>query len=641
MSFIGQIWLKLCIVVAVAFIGGVAVHADATRDTLQRQLRLHNVADATALGKTLSEQSGDVGSIEQTLSAQFDAGSYRRIRFVAGEGGSGWAREALPQSVEAPSWLSRLLPIVATPGVTQVSAGGRLLGRLEGEGHDAPAYEELWQSLQRAAAAMAVVALVAALAGALIVGRLRRPLEQALAQARSLERGEYATAPEPATPELRRLVRAMNVMAVRLKQSFEGQAQQVEMLRRRAHCDGLTGLSNRAHFMRQLDASLQREDGSADGGLVLWRVVDLAELNRTAGHDGADRMLGAIAQALQAYTARVEGCFVGRLNGPDFAMSLPAAGVAEETARAVNAALQVALPAFGPQAAVIAGAVEIRRGMALADVLAQADVALARAEAHGRFAVATAGEPSPSLARLGEGGWRRRIHEAMAAGRVALAEYPVRGRAGQLLHLECPLRVQIEPDGPQEPAACWLPLALRGRLTAALDERALSLVLGAITLDGQPRAVNLATASLADSGFAARLRAQLLQAPRAARQVWLELPEAAAADHFQLVRELGRQLHPAGVRLGLEHAGERLGRIERFVELGLDYVKLDAAVTREVGRDAQRASFVTGLVAMLHSFSVQVVAEGVAEEADALALWDCGVDAQTGPWVSQREGTAA
>jgi diguanylate cyclase (GGDEF)-like protein len=430
----------------------------------------------------------------------------------------------------------------------------------------------------------------------------------------------------------------MNSMVARLKQVFEGQATQVETLRRQANCDALTGLSNWAHFMGQLDAALHREDGSAEGGLVLLRILDLAELNRSIGHDSADRLISTIAQALQAYTTRVEGCFVGRLNGSDFAMCLPVGGLAEETARAVASALQAVLPAFGKHAAVAAGAVETVRGTSLAGLMSQADLALARAEARGAFAVETAGEPGQALAGLGEGGWRRRLHEALAAGRASLVEYPVRGQGGQLVHLECPLRVQIDTDGEPEPAARWLPLATRARLTAALDERALSLALGAITLDGQPRAVNLAIASLADSGFAARLRAQLMQAPRAARQLWLEVPEAAAADHFDLVRELGRQLRPTGARVGLEHAGERIGRIERLFELGLDYVKLDASITRNVSSDSHRAGFVSGVVAMLHSLSVQVIAEGVAQAGDAATLWQCGVDAQTGPWVSAQGG---
>jgi EAL domain-containing protein (putative c-di-GMP-specific phosphodiesterase class I) len=78
------------------------------------------------------------------------------------------------------------------------------------------------------------------------------------------------------------------------------------------------------------------------------------------------------------------------------------------------------------------------------------------------------------------------------------------------------------------------------------------------------------------------------------------------------------------------------------MELGLDYVKLDAAVVHAVGDDAARATFVASSVTMLHGLGLSVYAEGVANETDARALWDCRLDGLTGPWVSsQRAGTNA
>lgn len=634
MSLIRQLWLLLLGVVLLAFVGSVAVHADAARDTLQTQLRLKNSDNATALALVLSQQHGDAQLMGLVMSSQFDTGFYRRIRFVAADGREGFSRQAGSAPQEAPQWFVQLLPIESVAGVAQVSDGWRALGRVEVESQSAFAHDELWRGSRRAALALGVVGVLAGLVGSLIVGRIRRPLDQTVAQARSLERGEYVVVAEPAVPELRRLARAMNSMVARLKLVFEGQAAQVETLRRQANCDALTGLSNRAHLLGQLAAMLQREDGSAEGGLVLLRVIDLAGTNRVLGHETTDRMLGTIAQALQAYTQRVDGCFVGRLNGSDFALCLPVGGLADETAHALTEGLQAVLPAFGKQAAVVAGAVEVQYGVELAQLMSAADLALARAESGGPFAVAAAGEVGTALSRLGEGGWRRRLHEALTEGRISLVEFPVRDATGRLMHLECPLRLQLDPQGAIEPAARWLPLAVRARLTAVLDERALALALQAIQGDGQARAVNLAPASLADSGFAARLRAELLRSPRAARQVWLEVNEAAAADQFELVRELARQLRPTGARIGLEHAGERLGRIDRLFELEIDYVKLDAAVIRGIGDDAARAGFVRGLATLLHSLSLQVLAEGVASEADAKALWQCGIDGQTGPWVS-------
>ena len=634
MSLIRQIWLLLLATLALAFAASVSVNVTSARDTLQTQLRLKNSDNATALALVLSQQKGQLELMELVLAAQFDTGFYRRIRFIGADGKQRLQREAAATTLRAPAWFAALVPIESEPGLAQVSDGWRALGSLEVVSQSSYAVDELWGSSLGSAGALALVGLLAGLLASLAVGRIRRPLDDTVAQATSLERGEYLTVAEPNVPELKRLTRAMNSMVERLRIVFEGQASQVESLRRQASYDPLTGLSNRMHFMAQLRAALQREDGHAAGGLVLLRVLKLSDLNRTLGRESTDALIAAIAQTLQTYTRRVEGSFVGRLNGSDFALGLPAGGVARETAQAVIELLRAALPALAAHVAVAAGAVEMRHGAELAELMGNADLALARAESHGPFAVESAGEGGQAWAGLGERRWRERVSEALAEGRVQLGSYPVVNANQGLIHLECPLRLQLDPQGPFEVAAHWLPLAVRSRLTSAVDEHALALALQAIASDGQPRCVNLSPASLGDSGFASRLRARLLAMPRAARSVWLEVSEEAAADQFELVRELGRQLRPTGARVGLEHAGERISRIERLFEAGLDYVKLDAAVSHGVALDAGRAGFVKGLVTMLHSLSLQVYAEGVGDEADAQALWACGVDGLTGPWVT-------
>jgi EAL domain-containing protein (putative c-di-GMP-specific phosphodiesterase class I) len=642
MSLIRQVWLLLLATLLLAFAGGVVVSISAARDTLETQLRLKNSDNATALAMVLSQQKGERQTMELVMTAQFDTGFFRRIGFTPADGSAPFVRRSDSRPQQAPLWFVELLPIDSTPGVAQVSDGWRALGAVEVVSHSAYAHDDLWRASLQAAGALTVVGVLSGLVAALLLGRIRRPLEATVAQARSLERGEYVTVPEPGTTELRRLTRAMNSMVARLKLVFEGQAAQVEALRRQVNCDALTGLSNRAHFIGQLTASLRSEDGHALGGLVLLRVLDLAGLNRMLGHAGTDRVIGVVGQVLQTYVQRVGGSFAGRLNGSDFALALPAAGVAAETARTLSDTLRALLGATGGHAAVAAGALEVEPGREVAEHLSAADLALARAEGGGAFAVETVGEAAGVLARLGEGAWRKRIEQALAESRLQLAGFAVVAPDGGVLHLDCPLRIQLEPDGPFEVAARWLPLALRGRLTALVDERAVALALTLIEQDGAARAVNIAPASLADSGFAARLRARLERSPRAARGLWIEVAEAAAADHFELLHELGRQVRPLGVRLGLEHAGERLSRLERLIELGLDYVKLDAAVCHGVGADDARASLVRSITTMLHSLSLQVVAEGVADGADAQALWAAGVDAMTGPWVSaQRAAQAA
>ena len=634
MSLIRQIWLLLLATVLLAFAGSVLIVTNSARDLLQTQLRLKNSDNAASLALALSQQKGDAELMGLLMSAQFDTGYYRRIQLISPDGKVVFDRSAEAQAAQAPGWFVAAVPIESKSGTAQVSDGWRALGQVVVESHVSYAHDALWSSSLRSALAMALVGLIAAVGGTLVVRRISRSLGTAVDQAHALEHGEFLEVSEPKEPELRRLTRAMNSLVGRLRVTSGAQAEQIDALYRQANADALTGLSNRKHFLIQLTTALQREDGPAEGGLVLLRVMDLGGLNRQLGHAVVDRLLLTMAQSLRPYADQVRGCFLGRLNGSDFALCLPAAGVAHETALALAEALRLVLPSFGANAAVCIGAVEIDRDLPPSQVMATADTALARAELKGAFAVEMGSGPLGSLAVLGEGAWRQRIRQALDRQCLQLMEFRVLNDRRQVVHLECPLRLQLDPDGAFEPAARWLPLAVRSRLTGDIDECALALALKACEHDGQARCVNLSSASLTDSGFAARLRALLWTAPQTARLIWLEMAETAAVEHFDLLQELGRQLRPTGIRFGIDHAGERLGQIPRLFEAGFDYVKLDASMVSGVGRDEQRALFVRSTVTLLHGMAIQVYAEGVTDETDAARLWECGIDGATGPWIS-------
>ena len=633
MSLIRQIRLLLLGVVLLAIAGGVTVNLLSARDALQTQLRLKNSDNAQSLALALSQQHGEAQLMELLMAAQFDTGFYRRVKLVRPDGAVAFERSGPSTPTAAPDWFANLLAIESEPGIAQVSDGWRALGHLEVVSHVSYAYDDLWHGGLRAAGWMAVVGVAAALLAGVAVQRIRRPLDATVEQAQALVDGRYITVEEPRIQELQRLVAAMNGMVQRMRKLFEAQTAQAEALRRQAHADALTGVAHRAHFMERLQALLRREDG-ADAGLVLVRLSKLAEVNLSLGRETTDRALIALANTLQAYPEHAPDCFVGRLNGSDFALALPAAGMAAETAESIAAALRSSLPTLGPALQAHLGAVELPRDTGIGALMAQADLALARAESRGPFAVEVANEAPANGAATGERAWRAQIVGAISDGHHArLVEFPVVERKGALSHLECPLRLQLAADGPFEPAARWLPLAARARLTGQVDSHAVKLALAAISRDGRPRGVNIAAASLADGAFAAHLRHVLHDAPRLQHKLWLEVAESAAVEQFELVQEFGRLVRPLGVRFGLEHAGQRLSQIERLFELGLDYVKLDAALCAGVAANAVAREFVRTTTALLHALSVQVQAEGVIEDDDAQALWACGIDAITGPWA--------
>jgi EAL domain-containing protein (putative c-di-GMP-specific phosphodiesterase class I) len=283
---------------------------------------------------------------------------------------------------------------------------------------------------------------------------------------------------------------------------------------------------------------------------------------------------------------------------------------------------------------VVAGVAEGAQGVGLPAAMAAADRALAQAEAEGPYSV-VARPCAGNLPTLGEGDWQRQLLQALDEQRSSLAEYPVRDAGGVLMHLDCPLRVQLRRDGAFESAANWLALATRSRLTTALDQRAVSLALQQIQRDGVARCVNLAAASLLATEFVAAVSVQLQAAPQAAAKLWTDIPEALAVSHPGVIQELTRRWRPLGVHVGLEHAGAALSGLTRLYELGLDYVRIDARFLGGIGHDADVRRHAEGLVALLRGIGLGVYAEGVAQPDDLRVLWSLGFDGATGPAVTQ------
>lgn len=638
MSLIRQIWLLLLGTLLLAFLGSFGVWMASSQGYLETQLRMKNADNAQALALNLSQQKGDATAMELAVMAMFDTGYYQRITLKDGAGKVVFNQESDAGTTQqgVPAWFLNLMPVVSTPGVAQVSDGWRALGAVEVVSHSSFAHAQLWEGALKTAGWLALLGGVSGLLATFGVRGIRQPLEATVGQAQALMERRFITVKEPRVPELARLSQAMNGVVMRLKALFDEQATQVEVLRQQAHCDPLTGLSHRAHFMAQLASALQDEEGAGAGVLYLLRVSNLQALNHAVGHKQTDVFLQGLGTSLKEISLAAGRAGVGRLNGGDFAVCLFGVDAAHlVTPAQYVAAWREVLQSQGVDASFVIGGVTWTRGVSTAQVLAAADSALARAEARGPFSVEMGQSQDPTLKVMGEDAWRASMTNALAERRVKLVSYPVLGRDGTLVHQECPMRIQLEPGGVHEVASTWLPMALRAGLMSHIDELAVSLALSSMAHDQVPRGVNVSPASLLDSGFVPRVRALLLASPKEAGLLWLEVAESAAVERFELVRELCKQLRPFGVRIGLEHAGERLTRIEFLFEAGLDYVKLDSSVVQGVSEDGARAAFVQATAGMLHGLGLSVYAEGVSDAADIPVLYQLGVDGVTGPVVTQ------
>jgi diguanylate cyclase (GGDEF)-like protein len=176
-----------------------------------------------------------------------------------------------------------------------------------------------------------------------------------------------------------------------------------------AHHDGLTGISNRAWFMRKTDEQLRQLKPGETACLLMIDIDKFKAINDDHGHPAGDAVIIAVAQALAAETRADD--VVGRLGGEEFALlarnvaPMAARQTAERLCRAVEA-LDIALP-HGPtiRVTVSIGARLCTHLDELDDALSEADAALYAAKRAGRNRVMCACEP-----------------EARAGSKLALAD---------------------------------------------------------------------------------------------------------------------------------------------------------------------------------------------------------------------------
>ena len=97
-----------------------------------------------------------------------------------------------------------------------------------------------------------------------------------------------------------------------------------DMAQRAALTDALTGLSNRAHIMAQLEQQVQyaRTQRSCCG-IALMDLDHFKQINDRYGHPAGDAVLQHFAQLLRHTLRREDG--IGRIGGEEFLLILPGA----------------------------------------------------------------------------------------------------------------------------------------------------------------------------------------------------------------------------------------------------------------------------------------------------------------------------
>jgi diguanylate cyclase (GGDEF)-like protein len=634
MSMYRQLWLALILSTTLSLVGGFLASTLGARVYLEEQLRLKNNDTAAALALSLSRGGVDQIEMELSTAALFDSGYFQSIKIRDPKGGVIVERVAAPAQDSAPQWFINSLPIVAQPGVANITDGWKQLGTVVLMSQASHAYKTLWEATKELMAALFFAGLLGAYLGTLILRRLKGPLAKVIEQARGISERRFFTTPEPKVPELRQLVAAMNSSVVRLKSMFDEEAKRLEAVRQEVNYDPLTGLANRDYFMARLRAMLETEEGPG-GQLFLIRVAKLTEINRRLGRESTDALLQAVGKAIEEFATNLPDALVARLNGADFALMIPGQWDALAMGDELLQKLINGSRAFlqnEPIAFIGTGAFQPQHAMG--ELLTQVDSAMASAEATGvnnvREAISHT-DDAPSSAEQ----WGRQIEHALDNAMTKIALFPVVDFSGQIIHRESALRLMLTPGSPWLPAGRFLPAAERMGMTAKLDLAVVKLGLAELTNDPQlpGLAINLSGQSIHAPEFCQKLLTLLTAQPLASKRLWLEVPEYGALAHLPAFRIFCLQLSKSGCRLGIEHFGNQFSHIGKLHDLGLDYLKIDASFIRDIQKNQGNQVFLKGLTNIVHNIGMKVFAEGVISQEEVDMLATLGFDGITGPVV--------
>lgn len=643
MSLFKQLLIAICLFLVVAFSGSFMVSLESSRAQYVNQLRSHAQDAATALALSLTPNIDDPAMVELMVSSIFDSGYYASIRVVdVATDKTLVERTGTPDAGSVPQWFVKLIGLEPAGGDAIVSRGWEQAARVEVVSHPMFALAKLWQSALGSLGWLLLCGALSAVLGALLLRRQLKPLDYMVHQSHAIARREFLSLPElPRTPELRRVVQAMNQMVEKLKALFEEQAERSEKLRVESYQDNLTGLANRRYFEMQLNARVSNPEQASSGYLLLLRVKDLAGLNQRLGGQRTDQLLKAVGEQLLRECARYPEThnLVTRIRGGEFAVLAP--GLVRDEALQLAQNLESALASLHATGATdVASVASIGlapfiHGDSPQAVLQLGDQALAQAESQGEPGWACLDHSASTSVGDDHHAWHTLLDQALSHQRFELYFQPVVAAQDTqvVLHYKVLSRL-LDEQGQTIPAGRFLPWLERFGWTARLDRLMLEQVLEQMAGHEQALALNLSSATLADPQALNKVFEILRAHSNLGSRLTLEIGEEQLPEQAVL-EQLTRRLRELGFSLSLQRFGGRFSMIGNLSRLGLAYLKIDGSYIRAIDQESDKRLFIEAIQRAAHSIDLPLIAERVETEGELAVIREMGLFGVQGQLVGE------
>ena len=398
-----------------------------------------------------------------------------------------------------------------------------------------------------------------------------------------------------------------------------------------AKFDPLTGLPNRASFLRHLDLELKNCSSQRQLAVLFLDVDEFKTVNDTLGHHVGDQLLRSLAQKLQ--TALKENEFVARIGGDEFAVAASGVGGPETIQPLVDRIYDAMRQNHDCGAHQITSDSSIgiafapRDGADCDQILQNADLAMYEAKSSGRRTYRffeRSMETKAKELRLLESDLR----QAIADQGMEIHYQPIVSLAdNQIIGCEALARWNHHTRGFVSPAD-FIPVAEKSGLIHGLGEFVLrkACAEAAGWPAGLKLSVNVSPIQLRSETFALKVISALADSGLAANRLELEITEAALIDDDESALRILHGLRSLGVRIALDDFGTGYSSLSYLRRFPFDKIKIDRSFISDLAKPEGSSALIKAVIAIASERNIATTAEGVEtdEQREKLHRLGCG-----------------
>jgi len=395
--------------------------------------------------------------------------------------------------------------------------------------------------------------------------------------------------------------------------------------------DVLTGLANRALFLRQLGQTLASARREGRHAVILLLDLDrYKDIVEARGKALGDAVLQSVAERLSQTLDPDD--LLARLDSDEFAVMLPrltadreAAGreamaMADRLRDTLRTDVSVGSEEFPLDASIGIALFPESGEESASDVLRQANIAMHQSKAAGGgcaiFFEAAMGRTIRDRYRV-----ERELRVAVDDGQLRLFMQTQVDAAGRPVGAEALVRWQHPERGLLVPGA-FIPLAEASDLVVAVDRWMLGAVcrlLVRLDADGSALrvSVNISPRHFQKDDFVDEVKRQLAVSGADPTHLVLEVTEGLVIGNFAGAVAKMTQLSSLGIHFSMDDFGTGYSSLAYLKRLPLHELKIDKSFIDDVTTNSNDAALVETILAVAQHLSLQVVAEGVETQAQA------------------------